>query len=162
MDDPIAYFLTWTTYGSWLPGDERGWTERPGQFREPNRWKERGAEKAMTEAEILLSKIERHIVHDTIEAHCEVRGWKLFAQNCRTQHVHVVVSAPAYDPDTVMSQFKSWCTRRLTEHRNEAGEENRKNWWTQRGSKRLLYDEEALDSAVSYVLDEQDGSRFER
>jgi hypothetical protein len=23
--DPIAYFLTWTTYGTWLPGDERGW-----------------------------------------------------------------------------------------------------------------------------------------
>jgi hypothetical protein len=22
--DPLAYFLTWTTYGTWLPGDERG------------------------------------------------------------------------------------------------------------------------------------------
>jgi hypothetical protein len=31
MDEPLAYFLTWTTYGSWLPGDERGWVEKPGQ-----------------------------------------------------------------------------------------------------------------------------------
>ena len=23
-DEPIAYFITWTTYGTWLPGDERG------------------------------------------------------------------------------------------------------------------------------------------
>jgi len=24
----IAIFSTWTTYGSWLPGDERGWWQR--------------------------------------------------------------------------------------------------------------------------------------
>jgi hypothetical protein len=30
MDEPLAYFLTWTTYGSWLPGDERGWVAKPG------------------------------------------------------------------------------------------------------------------------------------
>ncbi len=22
MNDPLGYFITWTTYGSWLPGDE--------------------------------------------------------------------------------------------------------------------------------------------
>jgi hypothetical protein len=36
--DPLAYFLAWSTYGTWLPGDERGWVEyargwqlRPGE-----------------------------------------------------------------------------------------------------------------------------------
>ncbi len=24
MPEPLAYFLTWPTYGTWLPGDERG------------------------------------------------------------------------------------------------------------------------------------------
>jgi len=23
-DDTVAMFFTWTTYGTWLPGDERG------------------------------------------------------------------------------------------------------------------------------------------
>jgi hypothetical protein len=27
MSDPLAYFLTWVTYGTWLPGDDRGWVE---------------------------------------------------------------------------------------------------------------------------------------
>ena len=27
MDDPIAFFLTWVTYGTWLPGDARGWVD---------------------------------------------------------------------------------------------------------------------------------------
>ena len=30
MDEPLAYFLTWTTYGTWLPGDGRGWVEKNG------------------------------------------------------------------------------------------------------------------------------------
>ncbi len=34
MDDPIGYFLTWVTYGTWLPGDARGWVEyRHGSIR---------------------------------------------------------------------------------------------------------------------------------
>ncbi|MDA1049536.1 MAG: hypothetical protein O3C40_03530 [Planctomycetota bacterium] len=33
LDDSLALFLTWTTYGSWLPGDERGWVEKPGRLR---------------------------------------------------------------------------------------------------------------------------------
>ena len=27
LPEPLAYFLTWTTYGTWLPGDDRGWTD---------------------------------------------------------------------------------------------------------------------------------------
>ena len=26
--EPIAYLITWTTYGTWLSGDERGWVKR--------------------------------------------------------------------------------------------------------------------------------------
>ncbi|MGC3972040.1 MAG: hypothetical protein QM775_33275 [Pirellulales bacterium] len=28
MPEPLAFFLTWTTYGTRLPGDERGWVKR--------------------------------------------------------------------------------------------------------------------------------------
>ena len=27
LPEPLAYFLTWPIYGTWLPGDERGWVE---------------------------------------------------------------------------------------------------------------------------------------
>ena len=27
-DDPIAFFITWTVYGTHLQGDERGWRRR--------------------------------------------------------------------------------------------------------------------------------------
>ena len=37
LGEPLAFFLTWTTYGSWLPGDERGWVEKPGHPDPPTR-----------------------------------------------------------------------------------------------------------------------------
>ena len=42
VPEPLAYFLTWPTYGTWLPGDERGWVEyRQGwQLPDPARKRE--------------------------------------------------------------------------------------------------------------------------
>jgi hypothetical protein len=33
---PIAFFLTWSTYGTWLPGDDRGWVEYCHGFQLPD------------------------------------------------------------------------------------------------------------------------------
>jgi hypothetical protein len=32
----IAFFSTWTTYGTWLPGDPRSWYQRGRGLREPD------------------------------------------------------------------------------------------------------------------------------
>ena len=59
-----------------------------------------------------------------------------------------------------MDQFKAWCTRRLKEMAAEidafAGRTPRLNWWTQRGSKRWINDEESLAEAIGYVVEGQD------
>ncbi len=36
MENPLAYFLTWTTHGSWLIGDNRNWVDKQGEFRRPD------------------------------------------------------------------------------------------------------------------------------
>lgn len=48
MPDPLAFFLTWTTYGTWLPGDERGWVAKGKGFQGPAPDKERAASERMT------------------------------------------------------------------------------------------------------------------
>lgn len=158
MDEPLAYFLTWTTYGTWLPGDERGWVEKPGQFRAPDGELQETAQRRMTEPALTLDAAQRRIVEDTIDDHCRIRGWHLHAVSARTQHVHVVVTAPGRKPDEVMDQFKAWCSRRLKEHersRQSTGARIRQNWWTQRGSKRWLNDGDSLEAAVLYVREGQ-------
>src|SRR5215831_3239926 len=112
MSEPLAFFLTWTTYGTWLPGDERGWVERGRGFQLPDPIRKREAEARMTEDACLLDQDQRLVVEKTIADHCRIRGWKLHIVNCRTNHVHVVVTANR-DPDDVHDQIKAWCTRRL-------------------------------------------------
>jgi len=115
-EDPLAYFLTWTTYGTWLAGDERGWVAKPGVFRLPNPKLEQAAQRLMTEPELILDDKQRRIVEKTVADHCRIRNWHLHAVNARTKHIHVVVTAPSRHPDEVTDQFKAWCTRKLKEH----------------------------------------------
>ena len=150
--EALAYFLTWTTYGTWLPGDERGWNDKhePG-LKPPNPLFVEMAESRMTEPAFYLSPRNRQIVEDTIRKHCDVRKWVLHAVNARTSHVHVVVTAPGYGPETVRDQFKAWCTRKL-----KAAGESRTNYWTERASCRWINHEDDLESAVVYVVEAQD------
>jgi REP element-mobilizing transposase RayT len=113
----------------------------------------------MTEPEFRLDDEQRRIVEQTIADHCRIRKWYLHIVNARTNHIHVVVTASGRTPDDVMDQFKSWCTRKLKEQARRAlaiGETMRENWWTQNGSKRQLFADEALAAAIVYVRDCQD------
>ena len=158
MQDPLAYFITWTTYGAWLPGDERGWFAKPGQFRPPDEKRRQEAQALMTEPALTLDPEQRSIIEATIVQHCRIRAWHLHVVNARTQHVHVVVTAPGRNPDDVTDQFKAWCTRKLKELervRNPSNGVIRQNWWTQRGSKRWLNTEKSLEESITYVRDLQ-------
>ncbi|MFN7840413.1 MAG: hypothetical protein ACK5N9_01725, partial [Pirellula sp.] len=75
--EPLAFFLTWTTYGTWLPGDERGWTDaRKGKRGyEPRLYKH--ATDMLSEPPFTLSEFHRSIVFETISDHCNVRNWIL-------------------------------------------------------------------------------------
>jgi len=149
--DPLAYFLTWTTYGTWLPGDARGSMRRPGTYLAPDFDIREAAREKLCEVSCTLTEGQREIVELTIVAHCQFRKWHLYAANCRTNHVHVVVTAPI-DPKTVRGQLKSWCSRRLSEAQDAEG--TRKNWWSERGSVRLLFDDRAVEEAIAYVTNQ--------
>src|SRR5437016_11356585 len=112
MSEPIAYHITWRTYGSWLPGDARKWVKHNILgIQVPNAPLEEHAKSMMNEPEVALTETQRQIVEATIRDHCRFRKWTLHAVNARSNHVHVVVSADIH-PDQVMAQLKAWCSRR--------------------------------------------------
>jgi hypothetical protein len=161
MPDPLGYLLTWATYGTWLPGDERGWTKLHRGPQLPNLRRELDAAAQMNETSVLLDKDQRRVVEQTIEAHCQIRGWTFYVANCRTNHVHVVLAANLH-PDQLRSQIKAWSARRLNELARERGnlaEGEVRSWWGERGSRRFLNDEAALEGAILYVRDAQDWPR---
>lgn len=157
MGEPLAYFLTWTTYGTWLPGDERGWVDGTGRRREPDESLKKTASDSMAEPSFTLDLPQRSLVLRTIVAHARIREWELHALACRSNHVHVVLSAKGRPPDEVMSQFKAWCTRRLREAERRSGPDSRRTrWWTEGGSGRYMNRRSELDAVIAYVRGTQD------
>ena len=92
----------------------------------------------MTEDACLLVEERRRLVEkkQTVADHCHVRGWALHAVNCRSNHIHVVVTADR-DPDTVRDQFKAWCTRRLKELERTRQAESHSAGWEREGRARI-------------------------
>ena len=115
----------------------------------------------MTEDVLRLGPHQRRRVHEQVIETCGHKRWTLHAVNCRTNHVHVVLSSRA-PPKTIREQLKAWCTRRLNEQQAESGvhdHEHRSNWWAERGSVRWIFREEDLAAAIDYVLEQQDNPR---
>jgi REP element-mobilizing transposase RayT len=148
----IAFFSTWTTYGTWLPGDPRGWYEHGRGLQEPDARLRLEAMLRMTDSAVVLDTAQRRLVEQTIADHCAIRDWTLHAVNCRSNHAHVVVTAPGRPIELPREQFKSWCTRRL----KALARDPREHWWSDRGWDEYIDDEEVLAAVIAYVREGQD------
>ena len=155
--EPLAYFLTWPTYGTWLPGDERGWVKRHHGHQLPDPPRKLEATARMTEQACQLDDMQRRLVEQTVADHCRIRGWTLHAVNCRSNHLHIVVTANRH-PDEVREQFKAWTVRNLEQRQSQSVPtiSIREKWWAERGSKRYINDEDGLEAVILYVRDTQD------
>jgi REP element-mobilizing transposase RayT len=152
MQDPLAYFLTWPTYGTWLPGTENGWVDFKDGWQLPDMKRLRESKAKMKESVCLLGANEQEIVERQIVETCKFRQWSLFAVECRSNHLHTVVGAKETDPMKIRKDIKAWCSRRL----NEESQQQRVNWWAERGSVRWIFDEYGLDNVARYVNESQD------
>ena len=91
LPEPWASFLTWPTYGTWLPGDKRRWVEYRHGWQLRSRSQTRGA--GRPDGRCLPSRPgPARLVELTIADHCRVKGWTLYTVNCRSNQVHVIVA----------------------------------------------------------------------
>ena len=122
------WFLTWTTYGTWLPGDERGFVspkfegdtpERRNN--EPGRPYDEGrpdlrriAENKLAGDPVRLTRAQAEVVRRQFEETARYRGWQLLAGAIMANHVHLVVGVPGDpDPSALLRDFKSYASRAL-------------------------------------------------
>ncbi len=156
MSEPIAYLITFHTYGTWLHGDDRGSVNRYrnvfGTDLVTPSERLRAAEQENLEVEVIkLDAEQRRVVEAAVEGVVQYRGWTLHALPVRMNHVHVVICADA-EPERVMNTFKSWATRRLREARLIDGKQK---VWTRHGSTQYLWKQHELLRACEYVAEHQ-------
>jgi REP element-mobilizing transposase RayT len=157
------WLLTWTTYGTWLPGDRRGFVspvreqdgtevihnipgteydaDQPGLYRY--------AQTVLKCAPIYLVVPQAlRLIEQFLET-ADYRGWALLAAAVMRNHAHLVAGVPGDpDPSDLLKDFKSYGSRALN---RSWGKPASGTWWSESGSKRKLPDERAVRDAVEYV-----------
>ena len=153
---PLAYLISFRSYGTWLHGDKRGAIDRfHNRFGEPylspsKTWQEHNC-KQLKSRPLILGPSERGSIENAIRETCQIRNWDLRACNVRTNHVHAVVTANR-QADLVLNSLKANATRQLRQD---------KLWlhpfspWAHKGSKILLWTEQSVANAIDYVLNGQ-------
>jgi hypothetical protein len=152
-DEPLAFFITWTIYGSHLQGDESGWRRRREGDQPPQPRLAQWRREQLKHEVIRLSLQQRAVVDQECRRHCEIRTWHPWAMSVRSTHVHAVVTAAGCAGSTVRDQLKANATRSL-----------REQWpvfrdrpvWAVGGDWVCINSEDELELACRYVIEAQD------
>jgi REP element-mobilizing transposase RayT len=160
------WFLTWTTYGTWLPGDERGFVSPKFEGDTPERRNNepgrpyddgrpdlrRIAESKLAGNPVRLTRALAEVVRRQFEETALYRGWQLLAGAIMANHTHLVVGVLGDpDPSALIRDFKSYASRALN-HQNRVSAKPR--WWTEQGSKRKIANWETLETVFRYVREQ--------
>lgn len=158
-----TYLLTWTTYGTWLPGHERGFVGRiqrlDGTHRARNRVGEaqdRGVPDLIDYAKQVM-RGERVVLNRMHAAHCaseldEVgsrHGFVVWVASIMATHLHVIAKSDHHDGAKLLQLLKGNLSYSLTAR---FGRPDAPTWWTRHGSRRLLPNSFARECGTKYVL----------
>ena len=157
-----CWLLTWTTYGTWLPGNRRGFVSpvavengfelhnQPGTPIDADMPALREHARTLLRGKPVYLGAEQ--ATRVVEQFCETatfRQWPLLAAAVMANHAHLVVGVLGDpDPNKLLHDFKSYATRALNKRWPRPTSET---WWTKDGSKRKLPDFPAVRNAVSYL-----------
>jgi REP element-mobilizing transposase RayT len=161
------WLLTSNTYGSWLPGDSRGFVgfvrdksgrqvihNIPGTPVEPansglNRYASTQLKSPPTRFDLGQAELLADQFHETVR----IRQWELLAVAIMANHVHWVVGVLGDpDPENILRDLKSYGSRKLNRH---FGPAKPAEWWAESGSKRKLSTQQNVLAAVLYVINQE-------
>jgi REP element-mobilizing transposase RayT len=144
MPNTLGYFLTWTTYGKWLQGDENGYVKDAVTLGANTPLANANSEQLCKDP-VVLTPTQRKIVEDAILAKAGEIGQKVFALVVCSDHVHIVADYTTTDLGLIVRYYKMAGQTALRNY----GLEGR--LWTKGFDKRFCFDEQSLSARINYV-----------
>src|SRR5579884_1089305 len=157
------WLLTSTTYGTWLPGDRRGFVsnvrEGPGSEVRHNQpgtpvdadmpGLAASSRATLQCPPIYLVREQAQVVLAQFQETATYRGWQLLAVAIMANHFQIVVGVTGDpDPAKLLGDFKSYSSRALNRRWAKPASGT---WWTESGLRRKLPNETAVLAAIQYV-----------
>jgi hypothetical protein len=163
-DRPFALLITWTCYGTWLPGDARGHVSNVVLPTSRYQKSEQGAGTPYPEGDprtrtravglqkyptSRLSPAEALILAESLLETSRTKSWFIPRAAILFNHVHGVICKCPPDGPAVRRVLKGRAHADLA--RSSAGTHR---WWTKGGSDRYLNDEASIEGALHYVANQ--------
>lgn len=157
-----CWLLTWTTYGTWLPGERKGFVSSVVVDGKVELHNQTGmpidadmpalrehALRLLKGKPIYLGTEQASLCLEQFRETAKIRQWQLLGIAIMANHVHLVVGVQDDpDPNKLLHNFKSYASRKLNTHCPRPPSET---WWTKDGSKRKLPDLKAIQNAIGYL-----------
>ena len=151
MEYPLAYLITFTTYGTWLHGDKRASVNKKHnrfgeEFLPNNPGLKLKEESNLQNPSFKLEASCREAALQAILDVCKFRSWFAHSVHVRSNHIHIVVSGRE-KPEKMMYDFKRYATIAIKKTNNISADK----YWTRHGSTKYIWTKERLHSAIEYV-----------
>lgn len=136
--------LTWSTYGTWLQGDERGFV-RDGKILAGNKGLARANALSQVQGAVKLSRTQRGLVREAIVKEAALREQNVYALSVRATHVHIVVENIQMPISNMVAYYKK-AGRLALKATGYTGKV-----WTRGYDKRYCFDKARLEKKIRYV-----------
>jgi REP element-mobilizing transposase RayT len=144
MAKTLGYMITFTTYGTWLQGDKRGFVKN-GKTYAGNESLADSNKQNLSKNTVRLSKTNRAIAAQAIFEKADLLGQKILALAVCSNHVHIVADYVLVPMGKIVGYYKNAAQAAL----RKVGLTGRV--WTKGFDKRYCFDEQALKSRIDYV-----------
>ena len=144
MAKTIAYMITWTTYGTWLQGDKRGFV-KDGEILLPNQSLVDSNKRSLKKEPVKLSGVQRQIAQITIIEKARKLNQRIYALSVRSNHVHIVAEYIPKPIGLVVRHYKNSVQVALRKM-GLSGEV-----WTKGFDKGYCFNPQTLESRIKYV-----------
>ncbi len=140
----IGYMITWTTYGSWLQGDKRGYVKN-GTILPANDKLKSANQKQQKFKTVKLDSSQKHIVHKTILQEAQRINQEILAIAVCSNHVHIVAKVSSESIEQIVHRYKRLSTFVL----RKAGLDGKV--WSTGFDKRFCFTDKEIEQKVKYV-----------
>ena len=144
MAKTLGYLITWTTYGTWLQGDERGYVKKGRTLPEDEKLSKANKE-FQSSGTVRLSPQQKSLVHDAIIKEAKTIGQRLLALVVCSNHIHLVVEYTSRPIAEIVAYYKNAARLAL----KTTGHTGR--LWTKGYDKRFCFDRIILERRIKYI-----------
>jgi REP element-mobilizing transposase RayT len=144
MAKTLGDLITWTTYGTWLQGDERGYVKNGKVYTENTPLRQANI-LFQSQGPVRLSAQQQNIVADAIISAAGAENHHIYAIAVKTDHIHIALRYSREPSNKIVARYKT-VGRIALKSQGHTG-----NLWTRGYDKRFCFDQQTLEQKINYV-----------